>query len=39
VTYSNEWEARKAKDAPDEDRTLDGRIMKVCSPERKKKGT
>lgn len=38
VTFSNEWVAQKAKDSSDEDRTLEGRIMKVCSPERKKKG-
>jgi len=25
VTFSNEWEAQKAKDSSDEERTLDGR--------------
>lgn len=39
VTFSNEWEANKAKNSSDEERTLEGRIMKVCSPERKKKGS
>jgi len=38
VTFSNEWEAQKAKDSSDEERTLEGRVMNVCSVERKKRG-
>lgn len=39
VTFSNEWEAQKAKDSSDDERTLEGRVMKVCAPERRKKGS
>lgn len=39
VTFSNEWEANKAKNSSDEERTLEGRVMNVCSAERKKRGT
>ncbi|XP_058963941.2 F-box/LRR-repeat protein fbxl-1-like isoform X2 [Pocillopora verrucosa] len=39
VTFSNEWEAQKAKDSSDDERTLEGRVMKVCTPERRKKGS
>ncbi|KAK2574109.1 putative RNA-binding protein EEED8.10 [Acropora cervicornis] len=38
VTFSNEWEAERAKNSSDEKRTLEGRVMAVCSAERKKRG-
>lgn len=38
VTFSNEWDAERAKKSSDEERTLGERVMKVCAPERKKSG-
>ncbi|XP_031560839.1 uncharacterized protein LOC116296873 [Actinia tenebrosa] len=38
VTYSNEYEAQKAKQSADEERTLHDRVMTVMTPTRKRKG-